>query len=73
MSNTKYTDLWIKIINLAQEKGALQSHFSLKCPSHLNVTEIYSLTDWDKVPGGGCTITCNTRFECGHLCTMICH
>ncbi|CAD8184636.1 unnamed protein product [Paramecium pentaurelia] len=71
--NPDVSDLWLKILDLAKQKGVIQNSIDLKCSSHNYVTKIYEERDWDLVKGGGCTNTCNANFPCGHICKKICH
>ena len=48
------TDLWLRIINLAQVKGVLNDYIGLLCHSHKKKVQIRSVEDWRKVSGGGC-------------------
>ncbi|CAK85699.1 unnamed protein product (macronuclear) [Paramecium tetraurelia] len=67
------TGLWLKIIDLAEQKGVIKNHIELKCSSHNQITKIYDVKDWDQVKGGGCQNTCGAEFPCGHICQLRCH
>ncbi|CAD8088773.1 unnamed protein product [Paramecium sonneborni] len=71
--NPDISDLWLKIINLANQKGVIKDFIELECSSHKQVTKIYDIGDWDQVKNGGCQSICNIKFPCGHTCKKKCH
>lgn len=34
---------------------------------------VKEITDFDKVPEGGCLLECGATLICGHNCTRLCH
>ncbi|CAD8127978.1 unnamed protein product [Paramecium sonneborni] len=57
--NPDISDLWLRIIDLARQKGVIQNYIELKY--HNIDTKIYEEKDWDQVKGCGCTYICNTQ------------
>ena len=47
----------------------------LQCPNHRDVEPVvvYSSSDFDRAPHGGCTLPCSEFLLCGHQCRLSCH
>lgn len=68
------SELWGRIINDMEERGNVGNALTLTCQNHpRNVIDAARADDFRKAPEGGCTVPCNTRLECGHVCEMVCH
>ncbi|XP_068707528.1 NFX1-type zinc finger-containing protein 1-like [Montipora foliosa] len=66
--------LWRKIIDDMEEEGNVGKALTLTCQNHpRNVIHAACAEDFRQAPEGGCTVPCNTRLECGHVCEMACH
>ncbi|KAH7349638.1 AAA domain-containing protein [Plectosphaerella cucumerina] len=67
--------MWKDVIQLLEADGNLGPKLQLQCPRHLS-TEISVQTPEDfliMAPDGGCTLRCERRLGCGHVCTGPCH
>ena len=68
------SELWARIINDMEERGNVGKALRLSCQNHpQNMIDAARADDFKKAPEGGCTVPCNTRLECGHVCEMVCH
>lgn len=66
--------LWSKIIKDMRERGNVGKSLMLMCQNHpQNMIQASCAADFQKAPDGGCSIPCNARLECGHVCEMMCH
>ncbi|KAM3141978.1 hypothetical protein pb186bvf_005851 [Paramecium bursaria] len=70
---TKYSDLWLKIIDLAEKKGIIKSQIKLQCKNHSRLSQIQTIEDWLQSPLGGCLEICQQSYDCGHDCGKHCH
>ncbi|KAM3146819.1 hypothetical protein pb186bvf_000973 [Paramecium bursaria] len=73
IKNDSYSDLWLRIIDLAKKKNLIQSHLLIVCSQHGTESEINLLDDWNQSPKGGCKQICKLFYDCGHQCSLICH
>ena len=69
----KVSDSWKTIRNIAEKNNYLQNCIKLKCKRHNNVIIVQKPEDFRKSPEGGCTLKCEERLDCGHVCTRLCH
>ncbi|NXX41716.1 ZNFX1 protein, partial [Tricholaema leucomelas] len=66
--------LWSKIIHTLQDKGHIGHSLMLCCQNHPKIkTPVATAADFNQVPEGGCTLPCEFRLSCGHVCTRVCH
>ncbi|XP_068745964.1 NFX1-type zinc finger-containing protein 1-like [Montipora capricornis] len=66
--------LWYNIISDMEERGNVGKALTLTCQNHpQNVIHAARADDFRQAPEGGCSVPCNTRLECGHVCEMACH
>ena len=66
--------LWSDIIEDMEERGNVGKALILTCQNHpKNVIQAARAEDFRQAPEGGCSVPCNTRLECGHVCEMACH
>ena len=75
--NAKYPhsnmSVWKQIKQKAEEKQLIGPSLTLICQEHKTQTLITSISDFAKVPQGGCEVKCNQRLPCGHVCELRCH
>ncbi|XP_068745966.1 NFX1-type zinc finger-containing protein 1-like isoform X2 [Montipora capricornis] len=68
------SELWYNIISDMEERGNVGKALTLTCQNHpQNVIHAARADDFRQAPEGGCSVPCNTRLECGHVCEMACH
>ena len=68
------SDLWRRIIDDMEERGNVGNALTLTCQNHpQNVIHAVRAEDFRQAPEGGCSVPCNTRLNCGHVCEMACH
>lgn len=66
--------LWSKIIHTLRENNQIGSALRLCCQNHPDThTLVSKASDFQKVPEGGCSLPCEFRLGCGHVCTRACH
>lgn len=66
--------LWSKIIHTLRENDQIGHSLRLCCQNHPDThTLVSSAADFQKVPEGGCSLPCEFRLGCGHVCTRACH
>ncbi|GFS28363.1 NFX1-type zinc finger-containing protein 1 [Trichonephila inaurata madagascariensis] len=66
--------LWRNIVSLLQNNQAIGNSLQLSCQNHPKVSNIVaSDKDFDSVPEGGCSYSCEFRLSCGHQCSLMCH
>ncbi|XP_019799428.1 NFX1-type zinc finger-containing protein 1 [Tursiops truncatus] len=66
--------LWSKIIHTLRENNQIGSALQLCCQNHPVIhTSVSKASDFQKVPEGGCSLPCEFRLGCGHVCTRACH
>ena len=71
--DSRMNSIWQRIKNLLTEKNIISNKLTLICQRHKNKTEISSLSDFSKIPEGGCDQICHARLPCGHTCELLCH
>ncbi|KFM67868.1 NFX1-type zinc finger-containing protein 1, partial [Stegodyphus mimosarum] len=68
------SDLWKAIVTTLENKQAVGTSLQLMCQNHPEVSSVVSSEkDFDAVPEGGCTRSCEFRLSCGHVCSLMCH
>ncbi|XP_047991691.1 NFX1-type zinc finger-containing protein 1-like isoform X2 [Leguminivora glycinivorella] len=68
------SELWKKIAATLEKNGSLGTSLKLKCDNHSGqITTITSVSDFVKVPEGGCLLDCKYNLPCGHACPRVCH
>ncbi|GAB5569115.1 NFX1-type zinc finger-containing protein 1 [Prionailurus iriomotensis] len=66
--------LWSKIIHTLRENNQIGRTLQLCCQNHPDThTLVSKASDFQKVPEGGCSLPCEFRLGCGHVCTRACH
>ena len=72
-SDSRMKDIWKNIKDLAEKKGIISDKLTLSCQKHKTKTIISNLSDFSKIPEGGCQKKCGERLICGHTCELLCH
>ncbi|XP_054748296.2 NFX1-type zinc finger-containing protein 1-like isoform X1 [Lytechinus pictus] len=66
--------LWREIVKDAEVYGNIGKTMKLQCRNHPGTqNEVSNEDDFAKVPEGGCSLPCEARLSCGHVCRMPCH
>ncbi|KAM5246213.1 NFX1-type zinc finger-containing protein 1 [Ctenodactylus gundi] len=66
--------LWSRIIHTLRENNQIGQTLQLCCQNHPEThTLVSKASDFQKVPEGGCSLPCEFRLSCGHVCTRACH
>ena len=66
--------LWRSIIRDMETQGKFGKSLALVCKGHETITEVGKAEDFDiKVSDGGCSLPCNSRLPCNHMCPLKCH
>ncbi|KAL2090898.1 hypothetical protein ACEWY4_013161 [Coilia grayii] len=66
--------LWSAILHVLRERGQVGAALTLSCQNHPDRrTRVSSAEDFAGVPEGGCSLPCEFRLDCGHVCTRACH
>ncbi|XP_030831842.1 NFX1-type zinc finger-containing protein 1-like [Strongylocentrotus purpuratus] len=66
--------LWREIVKDAEKQDTIGKSLVLQCRNHIRTqNEVSSEADFAKVPEGGCSVPCEARLTCGHVCRMPCH
>ncbi|XP_051887506.1 NFX1-type zinc finger-containing protein 1 isoform X2 [Pristis pectinata] len=74
MSILANVPLWSKIMHTLHARGNIGRSLLLSCQNHPKTTTFVSKKDdFSKVPEGGCSLPCEYRLDCGHVCTRACH
>eukprot|EP00057_Strongylocentrotus_purpuratus_P016844 XP_011671318.1 PREDICTED: NFX1-type zinc finger-containing protein 1-like [Strongylocentrotus purpuratus] len=72
--NPSGPNLWREIVKDAEIYGTIGKSLVLQCRNHIGTKhEVSSEADFSKVPEGGCSLPCEARLTCGHVCRMPCH
>ncbi|XP_030831565.1 NFX1-type zinc finger-containing protein 1-like [Strongylocentrotus purpuratus] len=72
--NPSGPNLWREIVKDANIYGTIGKSLVLQCRNHIGTqNEVSSEADFSKVPEGGCSLPCEARLTCGHVCRMPCH
>ena len=66
--------LWRDIVKYMRDQGAVGESLQLFCTNHPE-RRIYAKVaeDFKQAPEGGCTMPCQFRLPCGHVCERACH
>lgn len=66
--------LWANIFQTLREKDQIGGALNLYCQNHPD-RQIKAANDEDfkQAPEGGCTLPCQYRLDCGHVCVSVCH
>ena len=74
MLRNKDQTVWPLILAHMEQKGCVGRALPLYCQLHPD-QKVAAITaeDFAKCPEGGCQKQCNTRLQCGHTCTRLCH
>ena len=74
MVRDKDQTVWPPILAYMDQKGCVGRALPLYCQLHPD-QKVAAITaeDFSKCPEGGCQKQCNTRLQCGHTCTRLCH
>ncbi|XP_072917712.1 NFX1-type zinc finger-containing protein 1 isoform X1 [Hemitrygon akajei] len=74
MSILANVPLWSKIMHTLRARGNIGRALLLSCQNHPKTQTLVSKKeDFSKVPEGGCSLPCEYRLDCGHVCTRACH
>uniref|UniRef100_W5N812 Zinc finger, NFX1-type containing 1 n=1 Tax=Lepisosteus oculatus TaxID=7918 RepID=W5N812_LEPOC len=74
MSMLSRVPLWSKIMNVLSNNGQIGEALMLRCENHpKTITFVSDEEDFSRVPLGGCSLPCEYRLNCGHVCTRLCH
>jgi len=66
--------LWHNILASMKTHNRVVDSLPLACHKHPEtVTKVSSENDFQLVPHGGCSIPCEYRLDCGHVCHLNCH
>ncbi|KAJ8401330.1 hypothetical protein AAFF_G00385610 [Aldrovandia affinis] len=66
--------LWSSILHTLQEGAQVGTALPLCCQNHPETRALVSCADdFRQAPEGGCTLPCEFRLDCGHVCTRACH
>ncbi|XP_070815806.1 NFX1-type zinc finger-containing protein 1 [Chaetodon trifascialis] len=66
--------LWSNIFFALREKDQVGDALTLCCQNHPDQQVRASRgEDFKQAPEGGCTLPCNFRLDCGHVCASVCH
>ena len=67
-------ELWKQIVQDMKEQGAIGESLKLVCSNHPDrVIRAKAADDFKRAPEGGCTLPCQFRLPCGHVCERVCH
>ncbi|XP_078457991.1 NFX1-type zinc finger-containing protein 1 [Lampetra planeri] len=66
--------LWARLLRALRSEGRAGEGLLLRCQAHPD-REVVAARDCDfrRAPEGGCTLPCEFRLQCGHVCTRACH
>ena len=74
MLRDKDQTVWPQILAHVDQKGCMGRALPLYCQLHPDQrVAAKTAEDFSKCPEGGCQKQCNTRLQCGHTCTRLCH
>lgn len=74
MSLLATVPLWSKILHTLRKRGHVGPSLLLSCQNHPDTkTAVAKAADFCQVPEGGCSLPCDARLSCGHVCTLACH
>lgn len=66
--------LWSNIFTSLREKDQIGTALTLSCQNHPDRQIRASCAeDFKQAPEGGCTLPCEFRLDCGHVCSSVCH
>ncbi|XP_070758638.1 NFX1-type zinc finger-containing protein 1 isoform X2 [Enoplosus armatus] len=66
--------LWSNIFHTLREKDQVGNALTLCCQNHPDrQVKASHADDFKQAPEGGCTLPCEFRLDCGHVCTRVCH
>ena len=66
--------LWSNILHTLKEKDQVGPALTLFCQNHPERHILASgPDDFLQAPEGGCTLPCEHRLDCGHVCASVCH
>ena len=65
--------LWRSLVRDVRVQGKFGTSLPLVCQGHGTLTEVQTPDDFDLVQDGGCSLPCNSRLPCMHMCPRRCH
>ncbi|XP_067856938.1 NFX1-type zinc finger-containing protein 1-like [Heptranchias perlo] len=66
--------LWDKIADVLRRKDNIGPTLRLCCQNHPGSDTLVSAAeDFKRAPEGGCSLPCDFRLSCGHVCSLACH
>lgn len=67
---------WGIVLDQLEADGSMRSGLPAKCQlhGHVHTPDLNSPAAFlERAPDGGCTMRCDQKLVCGHLCTLRCH
>ena len=68
-----WSKLWRSLAKDMKAREKFGTCIPLVCQGHKTLTEVCKPEDFDSVPHGGCSLQCNARLPCRHMCPKKCH
>ncbi|RUP50778.1 P-loop containing nucleoside triphosphate hydrolase protein [Jimgerdemannia flammicorona] len=67
--------MWANIVKKLREDGRLGPKLPIVCQKHSQTKNDVDTPENLKevAPEGGCTVMCNEKMQCGHICPLKCH
>ena len=65
--------LWRSLVRDMDAKGKFGTSLPLVCQGHSTPTKVKTTGDFNLVRNGGCSLPCNSRLPCMHMCPHQCH
>ncbi|KAJ3560209.1 hypothetical protein NP233_g10990 [Leucocoprinus birnbaumii] len=74
-SNLRQNPTWSTILDEMEDRDQIGSAFPIICPRHPEQARLVTKPGEIPLyaPVGGCTLPCNARLLCGHMCGSACH
>ena len=68
------SDTWARIVSLLQKEDQIGPAIPLFCRNHADKKLCaQTMKDFENAPEGGCSVNCDARLDCGHVCELKCH
>ena len=68
------SDTWAKIVSMLQKVDRIGPAIPLFCRNHAGKKLCaQTMKDFENAPEGGCSLNCDARLDCGHVCELKCH
>ncbi|KXN82337.1 NFX1-type zinc finger-containing protein 1 [Leucoagaricus sp. SymC.cos] len=74
-ANLRQNPTWSTILDEMEAEDQVGPAFPIICPRHPEKTRLVSKPGDIPIhaPSGGCTLPCDARLSCGHICPSVCH